>query len=233
MLPQIGDAIQSLKGRNNPQFAEMVKSSNDLLNSIKMDSSSIMMSLQMQDITSQQIAAVNHLLEKVQEKLGGIMLKFQNSEIANIASDEPEAAPERTNISNLHRPIAFDPDAVDSITNKEFRQSEVDAMISSHNSAQATPPVAEVASAPEEADDSEIDIDALFSGAAMVDEAPAPAPTPAVQASPAPAMKAPAPKPAPAPVQAPAPAKAPPKLDNGEDDFTQFSQDDIDALFGK
>ena len=232
MLPQIGEAIQSLKGRSNPEFTEIIKSNNDLLNSIKMDSSSIMMSLQVQDITSQQIAAVNHLLEKVQEKLSSIMLKFQNSEIANISHEETET--ERTNITKLHRTIAFDPDAVDSITHKDFRQSEVDAMISNHTEAAQENPA--------EADDGEVDIDALFSNpAAAMEEmtpptptpAPVPAPAPAPVATPAPAPVA-APAPAPVAAPAPAPVAAPaPKANDGEDDFTQFSQDDIDALFGK
>ncbi|MCX6155000.1 MAG: protein phosphatase CheZ [Candidatus Kapabacteria bacterium] len=127
IIPQIGKAIDNLKLTTGKDFNEIVDHSNEIANSIKDDTSSIMMALQVQDITSQQIAAVNHLLETVQEKLGIIMKRFQTTEISDLVR-EKESYKDKTNVSKLHRQIAFDPDAVDSITNRGTRQDEVDAV---------------------------------------------------------------------------------------------------------
>lgn len=132
ILPELTQLIDKLKVDQQDKFKEIINSTNDILQSISMDSSSIMMSLQVQDITSQQIAAVNHLLSTVQDKLADIMKKFQNSEISDMVSQK-EKFDDRTNVSKMHRDIAFDPLAVDSISSKDFRQNEVDSYISEHN----------------------------------------------------------------------------------------------------
>jgi chemotaxis regulatin CheY-phosphate phosphatase CheZ len=130
-IAQLSEAIKKLKAAEGGEFDEIYNSTADMLSSIDNDSSSIMMSLQVQDITSQQIAAVNHLLETIQEKLGRILVKFQSSNVTEIVREKTQA--ERTNISTLHRTIAFDPDAVDSISSKATRQDEVDALLLNHN----------------------------------------------------------------------------------------------------
>jgi chemotaxis regulatin CheY-phosphate phosphatase CheZ len=99
-----------------------------MTNSIKDDANSIMMALQVQDITSQQIAAVNHLLETIQGKLTAILSKFQHNGISDIAI-EANAYQEKTNVTSLHRQVAFDPDAVDALTNRATRQDDVDQLI--------------------------------------------------------------------------------------------------------
>lgn len=48
---------------------------------IKNDAYNITISLQVQDITSQQLAAVNHLIESVQEKLSELIIEIQEAEI--------------------------------------------------------------------------------------------------------------------------------------------------------
>lgn len=121
-------AINELKNRDINLEDDIFKSTTELINTIKDDSTSIMMSLQVQDITSQQIAAVNHLLETIQNKLSNILHKFQNSEMSNIL--EHKGSKERTNVTDMHRKIAFDPNAVESIDFKESRQDEVDALLS-------------------------------------------------------------------------------------------------------
>lgn len=109
----------------NAEFQQVFDNSNNIIQSISDDSTNIMMSLQVQDITSQQIAAVNHLLETIQAKLSKILVKFQSSELSDMIQGKPSSK-ERANVSQMHRPIAFDPEAVDSYTNKDTRQNDVD-----------------------------------------------------------------------------------------------------------
>ncbi len=202
ILPFLANTIGSLKKINGEENKKIIKDTDELIQSIQNDSDSIMISLQVQDITAQQIAAVNNLLETVQAKLSNILTHFQQSDISDLVKQDTRYA-ETTQISNLHRPIAFDPDAVDSITHKLTRQQQVDDYMHEHNN---------------KADDestSQDDLDALFaSGSIDEDE-----------------------------------EKNNSELDNeaenneniaktnndsNEDDaFAQFSQDDIDALFGK
>ena len=120
-LPELNKAIDKLKTKKEEQFGSKFNEVQEELQNISMDTSSIMMSLQVQDITSQQIAAVNNLLETVQKKLSGILKKFNENDISEFIKEE-----EGTNVSKMHRDIAFDPDAVDSMSVKESRQSEVD-----------------------------------------------------------------------------------------------------------
>lgn len=211
VLPQLSATIENMKSFKSDEYDKTVSDTQEMLQSISFDSSSIMMSLQVQDITSQQIAAVNNLLETIQQKLASIMDHFQNSEMSDLVKSQEDSGllTDRVQTSKLHREIAFDPDAVESITHREHRQNQVDQFIGEHHDAE------------EETYDtaSQDDIDALFSGAA-----------------PAPAYK-------PEPVQPagsvahPGPAKPavtvkPTEEVSPEDEFEQFSQDDIDAMFG-
>jgi chemotaxis regulatin CheY-phosphate phosphatase CheZ len=133
LLPQLTKAIQHLRGKSNKDYEEITNHTNKLLQSIRDDSSSIMMSLQVQDITSQQIAAVNHLLETVQKKLTEILSHFQSTELSGLIIEHDKYS-ERTNVSTLHREIAFDPDAVDSLKPHGSRQTDVDNLILQHES---------------------------------------------------------------------------------------------------
>jgi len=153
--PKLKDAIDQIRKQSSKDHNKLVDETEKLVQSIQTDSSAIMMSLQVQDITSQQIAAVNHLLITIQNKLESILQKFQETEISDIVRSD--GYDERTNVSKLHRNIAFDPEAVDSYTRKDFRQDEVDQMMSDHQNSN-------------EENDSDMslpttqdDIDALFS----------------------------------------------------------------------
>ncbi len=219
VLPDISRAIAKLKTSEKGEVNVIVDNSVEILDTIQMDSSSIMMSLQVQDITSQQIAAVNHLLETVQEKLKGILSKYQSSELNEIVTDDGIDA-ERMNISKLHRQIAFDPDAVEALAEKDFRQQNVDEVVKQQmenpdledpeefeNKDEKEGPKAAEPDNISENQDSDIeltepasqeDIDSLFE-------------------------------------QNNTEEKEKSTEDNNEDvvdDFEQFSQDDIDALFG-
>lgn len=200
ILPQLAAAIQNMKNMPGKEYNKIINDTTEIVQSISMDSSSIMMSLQVQDITSQQIAAVNNLLETVQGKLSRILEHFQSSDISDIVSGD-ELPLNHIKVSKLHREIAFDPDAIDSITNKASRQGEVDDFMKNHNSGLNT-------------EASQDDIDALFSGMGDdIEEEPIEEPikTPSVTT-----------------IVNNAPTSAP----VSDDPFEQFSQDDIDALFG-
>lgn len=215
VLPQIASAIESMRNVSVKDHQKLMAETQEMLQSVGMDYSSIMMSLQMQDITSQQIAAVNNLLETVQNKLTNILEHFQSSDLNELIQEEVNPT-DTIKVSKLHREIAFDPDAVQSIAERDTRQGVVDEYMKEHLEAKSFESA------------SQDDIDALF--AVSMDEEepvqpakPVPPPVaPPVQSVPKqPVQTA---KPVPAPVAKPAPA---------EDDFEQFSQDDIDALFGK
>lgn len=115
----------------NEDFIRAISNSDEVLKSIKNDAQNIMMSLQVQDITSQQIAAVNNLLETLQVKLGSITDRLKNTEFAGFvqstASEHHHVMESKT--SNLHRTIAFDPDAVDALANNAARQQDVDDLL--------------------------------------------------------------------------------------------------------
>lgn len=158
LLPQLNTAIKTMKSIPEKDYNQIFTGSEEILQSISDDSNSIMMSLQVQDITAQQIAAVNNLLETVQGKLANILHHFQHSEIGSIVGAEEENS-DSIKISQLHRPIAFDPDAIDSISKKEFRQDEVDAIMNVHNTG------GKIA---EDEPVSMDDIDALFGGQSSI-----------------------------------------------------------------
>lgn len=130
ILPELKTVIENLKNIINKEKAEIVINSHQILQTIKEDSTSILISLQVQDITSQQIFAVNKLLETVQIKLKNILRHLQESDFENIHKDNSYFA---GNISAAHSDFinddSFDPQAIDSITHKHFRQNEVDEYI--------------------------------------------------------------------------------------------------------
>lgn len=154
LLPKLTKQIKEIKGEKSSEMKTLVKETGGLVDSIQNDSNSIMMSLQVQDITSQQIAAVNYLLDTIQKKLNSIMSRFKSSDISEIMKEQKSEYNERTNISKMHRTIAFDPEAVESISHKDTRQMEVDATIEAHSNNNIL-----------EEEPSPDDIDALFASA--------------------------------------------------------------------
>lgn len=96
----------------------------ELLENIRTDSTSIMLALQVQDITSQQIAAINYLLETVQVRLNALLKKFSSSDVEQVAKDSADFI----NVTKLHREIAFDPDAVETLVGNSTKQEEIDRL---------------------------------------------------------------------------------------------------------
>lgn len=129
----IKQEIEAHKQANKDEFDAAYNETNEVIQSIVNDSNNIMMSLQVQDITAQQIAAVSNLLETVQDKLAGILDKFNNINVADINDMKVNPAVTRaiseSRVANMHRRIAYDPEAIDAITNKDSRQESVDSLI--------------------------------------------------------------------------------------------------------
>jgi hypothetical protein len=130
ILPQLGKSISALK---QDRESESRNTFSDTLNSLRNDASSIMISLQVQDITSQQLAAVNHMLITVQDKLGAILNHFSNTDLTMIGKQAVDSShDESVNISTMHRKIAFDPIAVESLDASLNRQDNIDDLIQAH-----------------------------------------------------------------------------------------------------
>lgn len=129
----IKQEIEAHKQASKDEFDAAYNETNEVIQSIVNDSNNIMMSLQVQDITAQQIAAVSNLLETVQDKLAGILDKFNNINVADINDMKVNPAVTRaiseSRVANMHRRIAYDPEAIDAITNKDSRQESVDSLI--------------------------------------------------------------------------------------------------------
>lgn len=148
-LPQIKNAIDSLRAYKKNEINEIANENENIINSLRNDASAIMMALQVQDITSQQIASVNHMLGTIQTKLMSILQHFSSTEINDLVHSGSKDHDETVNVSKLHREIAFDPHAMDSIKFKDSRQNNVDEMIKEHHETTSVPA-------------SQDDIDALF-----------------------------------------------------------------------
>ncbi|MEJ2614604.1 MAG: protein phosphatase CheZ [Ignavibacteriaceae bacterium] len=96
----------------------------DLISKIKNNSYNITLSLQVQDITSQQLAAVNHLINSVQSKLASLVLNLEDTSINDIDS---------TKIT-VPKGSHFDPNA--NYSKSDGRQDMVDSIVSNHQTSQ-------------------------------------------------------------------------------------------------
>ncbi|HVO67023.1 MAG TPA: hypothetical protein VMT12_11115 [Syntrophales bacterium] len=123
-MPQLSDIIDQLKKAESDDYKEIYDSTGELLNSIVNDSHSMMMSLQVQDITSQKIAAANYLIETINEKIGNILMKFQSTKTCSFV--EKDKNDSISFISTLHRPIGFNPEDADIVTPKDDHYSSRD-----------------------------------------------------------------------------------------------------------
>ncbi|NOX38401.1 MAG: protein phosphatase CheZ [Calditrichaeota bacterium] len=119
------------------------------INDVKENASNIMFSLQVQDITSQQIAAVNHLIESVQERIEQLLNRLE-APVASPSENEPVSV----------QPLPFDPQA--SYTRDDHRQQTADAIFSRSASVENPTFLQE-------------EIDQLFQGNISPDSSPSPA----------------------------------------------------------
>jgi len=150
---EAGQMLAAIKEGNINIFAEKL---DDATNFFFDNLNAITMALQVQDITAQQIAAVNSLLETVSSRLSSILLKFKTKEIIELLGEEEKS---KDNVTMLHRQIAFDPEAVNALMTKEDRQGQVDLLMQKHIDGTLT-----------DADlQDTISTDALFAGNSMKD----------------------------------------------------------------
>jgi methyl-accepting chemotaxis protein len=154
MLDDINQFITRTHDIINTEHATVITNIIDKVAAISDDANSIINSLQIQDITAQQLAAVNHLLETIQNRLSGIMKHLEPEAFPSVQADAN--FDDTIQISKLHRNIAFDPEAVDSMSATN-RQQDVDALLAD--------PSALLDAEPEEdeAEQSPVNIDDLLS----------------------------------------------------------------------
>jgi len=107
--------FEECKSKSDTGFT--IKSSYEALNKIKDQAYNITLSLQVQDITAQQLAAVNHLIESVQERLSALVSDLAVNEIKDFG--------------NLSMPVpagvSFDPNA--RYSKSDENQQNVDDII--------------------------------------------------------------------------------------------------------
>ncbi len=106
-----------LLNQYNPVVPEML----DTFKRIKNGVYSITLSLQVQDITSQQLAAVNHLIESVRTRLSSLIIHLDETEIKDLSEmkiDVPEGS-------------TFDPDAI--YTKSSEKQDVADILVNNIN----------------------------------------------------------------------------------------------------
>lgn len=111
--------------KNKLNITDDIKSTSDVIDKIKNDAYSITLSLQVQDITSQQLAAVNHLIESVRNKLASLVHTIGDSSIENI-----DLISESEKVG-----VTFDEDA--KYTKDKTRQDLADSIISGKNNSRS------------------------------------------------------------------------------------------------
>ncbi len=167
ILPSLASAISKLNNINSNEIELIEKNNESIVNSINDDASAIMMSLQVQDISAQQIAAVDHMIRAVQNKLQRILTQFKDTDLSELSTSSLMAEEPNENISSFHRDIAFDPNAIDSITGDGNRQEGIDELLKSHAAGE------DISLEPKEDSDEKAaeneatapdDIDAMFAG---------------------------------------------------------------------
>ncbi len=97
---------------------QMLENTIPLIESIKEDSYKITLALQVQDITAQQLAAVNHLIGSVHNRLSSLVANIESSELHDEFGESGIEVPQGS---------VFDPNA--SYTKGGGRQEEIDALI--------------------------------------------------------------------------------------------------------
>jgi chemotaxis regulatin CheY-phosphate phosphatase CheZ len=112
-----GEALTAAKRAvDDGTFVESCRSVEEMLAKTKEDSMSIAISLQVQDITSQQIAGVANIIESVRTQLAGALFRFENGTDAVDLPDE-----------NQLKGKVFDTNA--EYTKAPERQSEADEIV--------------------------------------------------------------------------------------------------------
>ncbi|MBU0472762.1 MAG: protein phosphatase CheZ [Bacteroidetes bacterium] len=116
--------VELVKQLSEKMFLNELKQKADkFLENIQMDSTNIAIALQVQDITTQQLSAVNHLIVSVQKRLASLMFELSEDQITQVDSSHDIIVPTDTN---------FDMNA--SYIKQQSSQIEVDEIIKSSTS---------------------------------------------------------------------------------------------------
>ena len=151
LTPQIAEVIATLVDASTTGNSETLAQNKALLNKISEDANAIMILLQVQDISAQQIASVNHTLKSIQQKLRGILINVQNSDFQAVDASLLHHD-SGTNVTMLHREISFDSQAIDTLDTHNQRQQTADQLIKHSQEDEKDSDTA----------DTDIDIDSFF-----------------------------------------------------------------------
>jgi chemotaxis regulatin CheY-phosphate phosphatase CheZ len=123
LLPDNAEAMQLFQEyKDNDVTISQIEKLSEVFPKIQNDTYNITLSLQVQDITSQQLAAVNHLIESVQTKLASLIHDIDDTNLKEVQSSESYSTPEGA---------TFDPNA--SYDKSGDRQDMIDEIIQSEN----------------------------------------------------------------------------------------------------
>jgi DNA repair exonuclease SbcCD ATPase subunit len=148
------EEIESVKRRLRDDWSDRVGESQEALSNIRSIMNQITMSLQVQDITEQQLSSVNHLIETVQARIAALMEDLGSGKVAE--KDIPSGKPSSTATFNANARYDHSPE----------RQRTADETVQNMGDGSAGPHTGSDASA------SPSDIDEMFGdgGASGADE---------------------------------------------------------------
>ncbi len=135
MLPENPEAAELItKFENSGQFISKSSELMEIFQKIRTDVYNITLSLQVQDITSQQLAAVNHLIESVQKRLASLIVHLDESDLRDFDSSKIYPKSGETFDADARYTKSTDrQEAVDIIINNSLNkasQDEIDKLFS-------------------------------------------------------------------------------------------------------
>ncbi len=135
MLPDNAETKQLIaKYESNTKFESESSGLINSFNKIKDDVYNISLSLQVQDITSQQLAAVNHLIESVQQSLASLIFNLDESDVESFNEVmKKEVTGKAFDADARYEKDSNRQDSVDQIINNELNrtsQDEIDKLFS-------------------------------------------------------------------------------------------------------
>lgn len=113
-----------IKIKENLSVVDQKDHITSILDKIQMDATNIAIALQVQDITTQQLSAVNHLIISVQKRLSGLMFELESDGVKQVNPENEIIVPTDKN---------FDMNA--SFINQQSSQDEIDKLINESSSA--------------------------------------------------------------------------------------------------
>lgn len=102
------EEIESVKKNLRDDWSDQVEESRDALSEIRSKMNQITMSLQVQDITEQQLSSVNHLIQTVQARIAALMEDLGSGRVAE--KDIPDGKPSSTATFNANARYDHSPD---------------------------------------------------------------------------------------------------------------------------